>query len=103
MHNLSMTVLPFLVFLAFFSFIILYRASRTLGRGISPSQGRYLHAGQHKQNKRTQTLMSRVGFENKIPVFERTKIVHALDCTGTVIGVRLRISERTYTLNGAAP
>jgi hypothetical protein len=25
-----------------------------LGRGISPSQGRYLHAGQHKQNKRTQ-------------------------------------------------
>jgi hypothetical protein len=23
------------------------------GRGISPSEGRYLHAGQHKQNKRT--------------------------------------------------
>jgi hypothetical protein len=28
-----------------------------LGRGIGPSQGRYLHTGQHKQNKRTQTSM----------------------------------------------
>jgi hypothetical protein len=30
--------------------------------------------------------MSRVGFEPTIPVFERTKTVHALDRVATVIG-----------------
>jgi hypothetical protein len=30
--------------------------------------------------------MPRVGFENTIPVFERTKTVHALDCAASVIG-----------------
>jgi hypothetical protein len=32
----------------FFSFLILYTIGRLLGRGIGPSQGRYLHTGQHK-------------------------------------------------------
>jgi hypothetical protein len=41
-----------------------------LGRGISPSQVRYLHTGQHKQNKRTQTSMPWVGFEPTIPAFD---------------------------------
>jgi hypothetical protein len=36
--------------------------------GISPSQGRYLHTGQHKQNKHTQTSMPPVGFEPTISV-----------------------------------
>jgi hypothetical protein len=58
-----------------------------LGRGISPSQGRYLHTEQHKtQNKRTQTSMPRVGFEPTTPVFERAKTDHALDGAATVIG-----------------
>jgi hypothetical protein len=30
--------------------------------------------------------MPRVGFEPTIPVFERAKTVHALDCAATVIG-----------------
>jgi hypothetical protein len=30
--------------------------------------------------------MPRVGFEPAIPVFERAKTVHALDCAATVIG-----------------
>jgi hypothetical protein len=30
--------------------------------------------------------MPEVGFEPTIPVFERAKIVHALDCEATVIG-----------------
>jgi hypothetical protein len=30
--------------------------------------------------------MPRVGFESTIPVFERTKTIHALDCAATVIG-----------------
>jgi hypothetical protein len=34
----------------------------------------------------TQTFMSRVRFEPKIPLFERTKTVHALDRAATVIG-----------------
>jgi hypothetical protein len=31
--------------------------------------------------------MPRVGFEPTIPMFERTKKVHALDRSGTVIGI----------------
>jgi hypothetical protein len=47
-----------------------------LGRGISPSQSRYLHTVQHKHRiKRKQTSMPQVGFEPTIPVFERTKTV----------------------------
>jgi hypothetical protein len=30
--------------------------------------------------------MPRVGFEPTIPVFERAKMIHALDSTATVIG-----------------
>jgi hypothetical protein len=55
---------------------------------MSPSQGRYLHTGQHKQNKRTQTSMSQVGFELTIPVFERAKTVDGLDRAATVIGLK---------------
>jgi hypothetical protein len=58
-----------------------------LGRGgVSPSQGRFLHTGQHKQNKRTETSMPRVGFEPTISVFEREKTVQALDRAVTVTG-----------------
>jgi hypothetical protein len=31
--------------------------------------------------------MPRVGFELTIPAFERSKIVHALACAATVIGI----------------
>jgi hypothetical protein len=48
-----------------------------LVRGISLSQGLHLHTGQHKQNKRRQTSMYRVGLEPTTPVFEWTKTVHA--------------------------
>jgi hypothetical protein len=59
-----------------------------LGRGISPSQGRYLHTEQHKQNKRTQIPMPWVRFEPTIPEFERGKTVYALDRAVTVIDYR---------------
>jgi hypothetical protein len=42
------------------------------------------------QNKRTRISMPQVGFEPTVPVFERAKIVHALDLAATVIG---RFSE----------
>jgi hypothetical protein len=38
----------------FFSFLILYTVGRTPWMGDHPSQDRYLHTEQHKQNKRTQ-------------------------------------------------
>jgi hypothetical protein len=56
---------------------------------ISLSQGRYLHTGQHKQCKITQTFMPRVGFEPTIVVFERAKtVLHALERAANVIDVR---------------
>jgi hypothetical protein len=69
----------------FFSFLIYTQSLGLLGRGISPSQGLYLYTEQHKQNKRTQTSMPRVGLEATIPVFERAKTVHSLDRAATVI------------------
>jgi hypothetical protein len=59
------------------------------GRGISPSQGRYLSTGQHKHGinaYRHQTSMPWVGIELVNPASERAEIVHALDCAATVTG-----------------
>jgi hypothetical protein len=50
-----------------------------LGWGISPTQGLYLHTGQHNTEKRGHTSMPRAGFDPTIPVFERPKTVRALD------------------------
>jgi hypothetical protein len=55
----------------FFSFLIYTQSVRLLRWGISPSQRRYLHTEQHKQNKRTQISMPWVGFEPTIPASER--------------------------------
>jgi hypothetical protein len=74
-------------FSSFFSFLIYTQSVGFFVRGISPSQGRYLHTEHHKHNKRTQTSMFQVGFEPTIPVFERAKTVHALDRAVTVIGL----------------
>jgi hypothetical protein len=89
----------------FFSFVILFYAEgRTPWINLSPSQGRYLHTGQHKQNKRTQTSMPLVEIEPTIPVSERAKTVHALDRVVTVIGKILstdakcgRVTELYFT------
>jgi hypothetical protein len=70
----------------YLSSLILYKVGRTPWTEISPSQGRYLHIEQHKQNKHTQTFMPRVGFEPTIPAFKRAKTVHALNRGATVIG-----------------
>jgi hypothetical protein len=65
---------------SFFSlkFLNLRQSVGLLGRGISPSQGRYL----------TQTSMPPVVFEPTIPVFERPKPFQALDRAATVIGIQ---------------
>jgi hypothetical protein len=50
-----------------------------LGRRIDPTQGLYLHTGQHNPEKRGHTSMHRVGLELKIQVSERPKAVRASD------------------------
>jgi hypothetical protein len=55
-----------------------------------PSQGRYLHIGQEKQNKHTQISILKVGFKLTTSVFERAKTVHALDNAATVTGIKLQ-------------
>jgi hypothetical protein len=62
-----------------------------LGRGISPSQGHYLHTQDNTNTEQThtQTSMPWVGFEPTIPAFKRAKTVHALDRAGTVIRLLL--------------
>jgi hypothetical protein len=47
------------------------------------------HRTTQSQNKPTQTFMPRVRFEPTVPVFERTKTVHALDRAATVIVISL--------------
>jgi hypothetical protein len=43
--------------------------------------------GQHKENKRGQTFIPRMGNKPMTPVFERAKIVHASDHAAIVIGI----------------
>jgi hypothetical protein len=69
-----------------FSFLIFRQSVELLGRGISLSQGRYLHRTTQTRNKRGQTFMPRLAFEPTTPVFEWAKPVHALDRAATVIG-----------------
>jgi hypothetical protein len=67
-------------------FLNLRQSLGFLGRGISPSQGRYLHRTTQTRNKRRQISMPWVGFEPTIPAFEREKIFYALDRAATVNG-----------------
>jgi hypothetical protein len=72
----------------FFSFFIFYTVGRALLTG-DQSVARPLPTNRtaQTQNKRTHTSMPQVEFEPTIPVFEGTKIVHALDRAATVIGI----------------
>jgi hypothetical protein len=71
-----------------FSFVILYTVGRTPWTGDQPvARPLPTHRTAQAQNKRTQTSMPRVEFEPTIPVFERTKTVHASDRAATVTGM----------------
>jgi hypothetical protein len=69
-----------------FSFLIFRQSVGLLGRGISPSQGRYLHRTTQTRNERRQTSMPRVGFEPTTPGVKRAKIVYASVRAATVFG-----------------
>jgi hypothetical protein len=78
---------PLLGLYNFFSFLIFHIVCRTPWRGISLSQGRYLHTGQHKHRiNENRHPYTRVGFEPPIPAFERPKTVLASDHAATMIG-----------------
>jgi hypothetical protein len=69
-----------------FQFLNLYRVCRTPWTGDQPiTRPLPTHRATKTHNKRTRTSMPRVGFESTIPVFKRTKRVHALDRAVTVI------------------
>jgi hypothetical protein len=71
----------------FFSFLILYTVGRASLMGDQPvSKLLSTHRTTQRQNKCSQTSMPRVEFESTIPVFQRTKTIHALDRAATVIG-----------------
>jgi hypothetical protein len=61
----------------FLSFLNLYTVGRTAWTGDQPVARPLPTHTEHKQNKRTQTSMPRVGFEPTIPGFELAKIFHA--------------------------
>jgi hypothetical protein len=67
--------------------------------GASARRKAATYTGQHKQNKRRQTSMPRVGFELMIPLFERAKTVHTLDRAATVIGEMLTQSHSNEASN----
>jgi hypothetical protein len=66
----------------FFSFLIYTQSVGLLERGISPSQGRYLHTGQHKQRINAHTGQTGI---------------HALDRAATVIGKNFLHSAKFST------
>jgi hypothetical protein len=61
-------------------FLNLRQSVGLLGKGISQTQGHYLHRRTQTQNKRRQTSMSWMGFEPTIPEFERTKTFVGCRC-----------------------
>jgi hypothetical protein len=72
-----------------FQFLNLYIVGRTPWTGDQPVvRPLPTHRTTQTQNKRTQTPMSRVGYEPTIPGFERAKTVHASDGAATVIGTK---------------
>jgi hypothetical protein len=76
----------------FFSFSISTQSVGLLGRGISPSQGHYLHTEQHKHriNAHRHPCIE-CDSNSTIPVFERAKTVYALDCAVTRLVTSLAI------------
>jgi hypothetical protein len=83
---LSMALQPFIGLRPLFSFLVFYTVDTIYWTGDQPA-ARLLsaHRTAQTQNKGTEISMPREGNEPVIPVSEREKAVHALDCVATVI------------------
>jgi hypothetical protein len=78
--NISLWLYSPLDLVRIFSCLILYTVDRTPWMEDQPvSMPLPTHRATQTQNKRTETSMSRVGFQLTTPVFEWAKAVHALD------------------------
>jgi hypothetical protein len=62
-----------------------------LGRGINPSQGRYLYTEQHERDASS-------GIRTTTPAFERAKTVYALDLAATMIGKYMSLADTNKAL-----
>jgi hypothetical protein len=76
---------PFVGFWPLFQSLILYTIVRSSWMGDQPIARPILT--EHKQNKRTQTSMSRVGFVPTITAFKRAKKVHAAAVIGKFFSI----------------
>jgi hypothetical protein len=86
--------IPLLDLGRFFSFKILYTVGRPPWRGISPSQGLYLHIEHQTQNKHTQDIHALIGIRTQVPALERMNTVYVLDHATTVIGFQKRYKHQ---------
>jgi hypothetical protein len=77
----------------FFSFLILYTVDRTLGRGISPSQGPYLHREQHKHRINIHTGIRSLSGIRTHDSSVRVSEDNALDSAATAIGENLALLD----------
>jgi hypothetical protein len=88
-----------------FSFLILGQSVGLLGRGISTSQGLYLHRTTQTQIKRAQTFIPQVGFEPTVLVFERAKTVNTFvrpatrNCVKTINRTFRNFHQQQYQLD----
>jgi hypothetical protein len=85
---------------SFHLFLHLRQSVGLLGRGSSPSQGRYLT---QIQNEHEETSITWVGFEPTIPVFERAKTYHALNLAATMISELRTTGLLTLSFNLQLP
>jgi hypothetical protein len=74
----------------FFSFLILLTVAGLLGRGSSPSQGRYLHTEEHKRgiNGHNANIYSLIGIRTHDRSVRTSEDSSCLRLSGTVIGWR---------------
>jgi hypothetical protein len=85
-YCLSMARRPFVEPWPLFRFLdLFYTAGRAPRTGDQPIARPLLYTEQHKQNKRTQTSMPRVGLKPTTPAFEQAKTLRALNRAATEI------------------
>jgi hypothetical protein len=71
-----------------------------LWRGISPSQGRHLHAQDNINTEYTHTDIHAWSWtQHTIPVFERAKTIHGLYRAATVIGYKMPHKNLLWNTN----
>jgi hypothetical protein len=96
---LSMALQPFAEpwpLFQFFDLFFFIQPVGLLGRVIIPSQGRYLHTGQHKHRINAYRHSCLKLDSNPRSAFGRAKTVHALDCAATVTGMYEYVRKKIF-------